>query len=82
MHAVPYNSILGALLYLSTRTRPDMATVVSMLRKFESAPAPRHWNAMKHVLRYLRGTMEYGLQFRAGSGNHLEPWSDGEWARD
>ena len=82
MQLVPYSSILGTLLHLSTRTRPDLATAVSMLGMFQSSPAPRHWKAMKNVLRYLKGSMDFVLEVKSGSGNRLDAWSDADWARN
>ena len=61
MRNVPYRSVLGSLLYLATRSLPDIATAVSMLAKFQEKPLPRHWKAMKHLVRYLKGTTYYGL---------------------
>lgn len=83
MENVPYRSLLGKLLFLGTRTRPDIATAVSMLAKFQSAPAPEHWTALKHVLKYIAGTKSYGLLIPYSSGKILlEAWSDADWARD
>ena len=82
MKFIPYNSTLGSLLFLSTRTRPDIAAAVSMLGKFASQPCMRHWNAMKYLLRYLKGTADYGLKFTKNSGSVLKAWSDADWARD
>lgn len=48
METVPYRNIVGALLHLSTRTRPDLCTAVSMLGKFAACPAQQYWKAMKH----------------------------------
>ena len=82
MKMVPYKEVLGSLLFLSTSTRPDISTAVSMLGKFAASPLPRHWNAMKHVIRYLSGTQDYGLVFKKKCGHDLGAWSDAEWARD
>lgn len=81
MQTVPYSSVLGSLLHLNTRTRPDLATAISMLGKFQSDPAPRHWKALKDVLRYLKDTLDFGLHYH---GNYMdfEAWSDADWARD
>lgn len=64
MQDVLYRAVLGSLLYLSTRTRPDIATPVSMLAKFQSAPAPQHWKTMKHVVRYVKGAVNFSLRYR------------------
>lgn len=83
MERVPYRAVLGSLLYLATRTRPDIATAVSMLAKFQSSPSMRHWKAMKHVCRYLLGTASYGIRFCRGSSRPvLTAWTDADWARD
>ena len=58
---VPYLSAIGALMYLANYTRPDIAFSVNLLVRYNSAPTKRHWNGIKHVLRYLRGTCDLGL---------------------
>ena len=58
---VPYLSAIGALLYLAQCTRPNIAFSVNLLARFNSAPTQRHWNDVKHTLRYLRGTIDLGL---------------------
>ena len=58
---VPYLSAIGALMYLANYTRPDIAFSVNLLARYSSAPTKRHWNGIKHVLRYLRGTCDMGL---------------------
>ena len=58
---VPYLSAIGVLLYLAQCTRPDIAFLVNLLARFSSAPTRRHWNDVKHILRYLRGTTDLSL---------------------
>ena len=58
---VPYLSAVGALMHLANYTRPDIAFSVNLLTRYSSAPTKRHWNGIKHVLRYLRGTCDMGL---------------------
>ncbi|KAM1848657.1 hypothetical protein ACFX14_012762 [Malus domestica] len=58
---VPYLSVIDALLYLAQCTRPDIAFSVNLLARYSSAPTIRHWNGVKDVLRYLRGTTDMGL---------------------
>lgn len=82
MNNVPYQSVLGSLLFLSTRTRPDLSAAVSMLGKFASSPTPAQWKMMKHVLRYLAGTSDYGILYKARRGMKLVGCSDADWARD
>lgn len=84
MENVPYRSVFGSLLFLATRTRPDIAAAVSMLGRFLENPAPKHWKAMKHLVRYLIGTKYYGLRFKKSTEpfTKFEGWSDADWARD
>ena len=58
---VPYLSAIGSLMYLGNYTRPDIAFSVNLLARYSSAPTKRHWNEIKHVLRYLCGTCDMGL---------------------
>ena len=52
----PYLAAIGALMYLATNTRPDIAFAVNLLARFSSEPTRRHWKGVKDILRYLRGT--------------------------
>jgi hypothetical protein len=49
---------------LTTHTRPDIAFATSMLARHSQSPTIRHWNGVKHLLRYLRGTADLGLYYR------------------
>jgi hypothetical protein len=60
---VPYLSAIGALMYLSTHTRPDIAFAINLLASYSSCPTRSHWNGIKHILRYLQGTKDMGLYF-------------------
>lgn len=83
MATVTFRSILGSLIYLSTRTRPDISTAVSMLGKFQADPAPCDWKALKHLLRYLKGTVAYGVNLcNSNVCDGLQAYSDADWARD
>ncbi|KAF7762539.1 hypothetical protein Agabi119p4_9132 [Agaricus bisporus var. burnettii] len=71
MKSVPYLNAVDALQYLATMTRPDIAYAVSYLGRFNSNPAPAHWLAVKHLFRYLIGTMHYKLVYRASDSEEL-----------
>ena len=58
---VPYLSAIGALMYLANNTRPYIAFSVNLLARYSSSPTKRHWNGIKHILRYLRGTINMSL---------------------
>jgi hypothetical protein len=64
-----YPEQVGALLYM-TQTRPDCQYAVSTLAQFSSNPGKAHFEAVKRVLRYLKGTAHFGLTF-GRTGNHI-----------
>jgi len=57
----PYAELVGSILYLSTTTRPDVAYASGLLERYMSNPEEQHWTAAKGVIRYLSGTVNYGL---------------------
>ena len=69
MKNVPYINAVGSLMYLAIATRPDIAYTVGVLARFSANPGIQHWKAVKHVLRYLKGTANYGITYSPTSGN-------------
>jgi hypothetical protein len=63
MRDKPYAEALGAVMYLAWGTRPDLAYPVQILARAMSNPGMAHWNALKHVLRYIKGTLEYSITY-------------------
>ena len=63
MSKVPYINAVGALMYLATCTRPDIAYTVSKLAQFNTNPGRQHWIAVKHLFRYLKATMGLKLTY-------------------
>jgi hypothetical protein len=59
-----YRRLIGSLLYAATHTRPDFAFAIGLLSRFLHAPGSQHWQAAKHLLRYIKGTITYGLLFK------------------
>lgn len=83
MATVPYRKFLGSLIYLSTRTRPDIATADSILGKFQADPVLDDWKALKHLLRYLKGTVRSGIIIpHRRTESRFEAYSDAAWARE
>uniref|UniRef100_A0A2N9HZ23 Reverse transcriptase Ty1/copia-type domain-containing protein n=1 Tax=Fagus sylvatica TaxID=28930 RepID=A0A2N9HZ23_FAGSY len=79
---VPYLSAIGALMYLANCTRPDIAFSVNLLARYSSAPTLRHWNGVKHVLRYLRGMTDMGLFYLNKSNSQLVGYADAGYLSD
>ena len=85
MTSVPYREAIGALLYLSIRTRPDIAVAVGTLAKHVQEPHPLHWEGVKRILRYLQGTKDKALVFRTEERTNplvLTVYADADWGTD
>ena len=74
----PYRSLVRALQYL-TFTRPDLSFAVNSLCQHMQNPTFAHMIAAKRVLRYVRGTLSYGILFQP-SPMHLTVFTDADWA--
>lgn len=78
---VPYQEIVGSLLYLSQGTRPDIAYAVNTLSRFNAKPEMQHWVALKRVLRYLKHTENYALMYKQNKKESLiHGYCDADWA--
>ncbi|GKC29552.1 hypothetical protein Tco_1036846, partial [Tanacetum coccineum] len=66
MDRVPYASAVGSLMYAMVCTRPDLAYAVGVVSRFLSNPGKKHWEAVKWIFRYLRGTSKLGITFGNG----------------
>ncbi|CAA3030990.1 Hypothetical predicted protein [Olea europaea subsp. europaea] len=73
-----YRSAVG-LQYLS-HTRPNITFTVNKLSQFLQSPTSTHWQALKRVLRYLKGTMNQGLWIQNNDNLTLNGYSDADWA--
>ena len=58
---VPYLNVIGALTYLAQCIRSNIAFAVNLLTRFSSELTRKHWNGIKHIFRYLQGTIDFGL---------------------
>ena len=81
MKNIPYLSLIGSLLYASNGSRPDISYAVSLLARFSTNPHPRHWQAAKRVLRYLRLTTQYHITY-AGTSGQIAGYVDTDLAGD
>jgi NADH:ubiquinone oxidoreductase subunit C len=86
MSHVPYASAVGSLMYGMVYTRPNIAHVVGLLRKYMSKLGKEHWTIVKRVFRYLCGIASYGLCYQGISGLdivvYIHVFVDADWARD
>ena len=67
MNKVPYASAIGSLMYAMVCTRPDIAHAVGVMSRFMSRPGKQHWEAVKWILRYLKGSSDTCLCFTGAS---------------
>jgi hypothetical protein len=81
MSRVPYSSVVGSLMYAMVCTRPDIAHAVGVVTRYMNNPGKEHWEAVKWILRYLRGTTTHALCFR-GSYTFLQGYVDSDMAAD
>ena len=79
---VSYISAIGALMYVANCTRPDIAFSVNLLARHSSTPTQRHWYEVKHILRYLRGTIDMGLFYSNKSKALLTGYADAGYLSD
>lgn len=83
--ATDYRSIIGSLRYL-VNSRPDLAYAVGYLSRFMEAPREDHLSAVKRVLRYVAGTLNFGVFYPAGIKKESKPkllgYSDSDLAGD
>jgi hypothetical protein len=59
-----YLRVIGVLMYLTNNTRPDITFAMNYLVRHNTAPTMCHWNDIKNILRYLVGTIDFGLYFQ------------------
>ena len=77
----PYQTVIGELMWLAVNARPDIAFAVQFLSKFSKQPKPKHWQAVKRVLRYLKGTMSATIHYSSSDSRFLA-YCDSDWARN
>ena len=63
MRQIPYASAMGSLVYAMLCTRLDICYSVGMISQYQLNPRPKHWEAVKHILKYLRRAKEYMLVY-------------------
>ncbi|GJW05934.1 ribonuclease H-like domain-containing protein [Tanacetum coccineum] len=73
-----YRSLAGSLQYL-TFTRPDISYAVQQVCLYMHDPREPHFSALKRILRYVSGTLDYGLQLFSSTTTELVAYSDADW---
>ncbi|XP_059294734.1 secreted RxLR effector protein 161-like [Lycium ferocissimum] len=73
-----FRSLIGCLMYLTT-IRPDILYDVSVLPRFMHCPSEVHLKAAKRIVRYIKGTITYGVKFQKSQPVKLFGYSDSDW---
>ena len=69
IHSLPYQQIIGGLMYLSLCTRLDITYVTGMLSQFKNYQNEDHWNLVRGDLKYLKCTSSFGFVYeKSGKG--------------
>lgn len=63
MSEIPYACVVGSLMYAMVGSRPDLAFAVGMVSRYMGNPGISHWEAVKWILRYLKGALDISLTF-------------------
>ncbi|RVW16028.1 Retrovirus-related Pol polyprotein from transposon RE1 [Vitis vinifera] len=74
-----YRSVVGALQYC-TLIRPDISFTMNKVDQFMHSPSDVHWQAVKHILHYLKGTSHYGLSIQATPDYNLTCFTNVNYA--
>jgi hypothetical protein len=77
MQDIPYREAVGLLMYTSIGTRPDISFAIMCLSYFSTNPGEAHWEAVKCVFRYLKGTLDLWMVYR-GVKQELTGWADAD----
>ncbi|KAA3470481.1 Retrovirus-related Pol polyprotein from transposon TNT 1-94 [Gossypium australe] len=79
--ATQFKQMMRSLMYL-TATRPDLMFIVSLISCFMANPTQLHFAAAKRVLRYLKGTTDYGVFYKKGGASEMVAYTDSDYAED
>ncbi|TYK18375.1 putative mitochondrial protein [Cucumis melo var. makuwa] len=77
--AQQFRSLVGGLIYL-TYTHPNISYSIGVISRFLQCPSRDHFGAAKRVMRYIAGTIEYGIWYSKVSDFKLCRFTDSDWA--
>lgn len=80
MSQVPYQELVGSLLYIAQGSRPDISWAVNNASKFNQNPGQPHWIALKRILRYLKATSNAKLRYSKDGNSHFIGFCDSDYA--
>nr|KYP44456.1 Retrovirus-related Pol polyprotein from transposon TNT 1-94 [Cajanus cajan] len=74
-----YKQLVGSLMYI-TATRLNLMFSVSLISRFMSQPTQIHMQVAKRVLRYLQGTVDFGIFYKKGGDEELLAYTNSDYA--
>lgn len=77
---IPYREAVGSLLFLSMITRPDIVYAVNSVSQYCSNFQKAHWEAVKRIIKYLKGTLGFGIKFTGDQVLNLAGFTDSDFA--
>lgn len=78
----PYREAVGSLMYLSVGTRPDITFAVGNVSRYLEKPSAAHVNAVRRILKYIKGTSDMGIRFKGDDDLEFSGYSDADYAGD
>ena len=82
MSKIPYQSAVGSVMYAMVGTRLDLAYAVGLISRFMSKPLKEHWQAVKWVLRYIKGTVNTRLSYKKKGEFVIRGYTDSDYNGD
>ena len=81
IHKPKYQAIICSLTYAMTTTRPDIAQASGSVNQFCSNPGGEHWQSVKRILRYIKGTINLGIEFNGSKNDQIQliGYGDADW---
>lgn len=78
----PYRQLVGSMMYLAVCTRPDISFAIGNVSRYMEAPSVVHENALKRILKYIKGTIYHGILYNSNGEYGLCGYSDSDYAGD
>ncbi|MBW0578630.1 hypothetical protein O181_118345 [Austropuccinia psidii MF-1] len=83
INTTAFQQAIGSLNYIAQHARPEILFTVTSLSRYATHPTDKHWVALKHLLRYLNGSLDLCLHyFNSGNQRGLVGWADSNYAND
>ncbi|KAG7554353.1 GAG-pre-integrase domain [Arabidopsis suecica] len=82
MKSIPYSNAVGSIMYAMIGTRPDLAHPVGVVSRYMSQPVKDHWNGVKWVLRYIKGSLKTKLLYKKSHDFTIVGYCDADHAAD